>query len=426
MKKIKLLNLIIITLFLSACTKNTVKPNDNNEESLPKASDYCLMFYMSGGDPAHDVIFYDYIERISKHLRKDGASMTYILKTSGSKDKVFRYYSEDSEFKRDETWSKNSDYEITSDEVLTEYINWSAEKFPNKKYILIPCGHGGIWDPINDDPTKVTRSTMYDGITNKTMTSSDLARGIQNSSIKKLELLITNNCIQNSIETISEWKEACDYVICSSSYLPDMGGDYAYLYNHLGHFQSTKDLVIDYSKHITKFLLDYNDAYGRELSVGITAIDMAEIGELNTSLKATFEHMFNSLDKKSILTDLPCVPGRTYRAGYKKALKDAIGLDVLNYELYTRDLNNFLMNATTYTGDLDMLSIVSNFQDKMNKAIIFSEYLDVVNGKKTPYDISFNIFTDGKILNGNTLKAYQASIFDQATDWSKLLIEISK
>lgn len=223
-EKIKLLNLIIITLFLSACTKNTVKPNDNNEESLPKASDYCLMFYMSGGDPAHDVIFYDYIERISKHLRKDGASMTYILKTSGSKDKVFRYYSEDSEFKRDETWSKNSDYEITSDEVLTEYINWSAEKFPNKKYILIPCGHGGIWDPINDDPTKVTRSTMYDGITNKTMTSSDLARGIQNSSIKKLELLITNNCIQNSIETISEWKEACDYVICSSSYLPDMGG----------------------------------------------------------------------------------------------------------------------------------------------------------------------------------------------------------
>lgn len=71
---------VLITALLYSCS-------DNNEpEILPDDSeDYCLMYYCSGGDPAHDLSFMSAIESAAS-VSNSKVTLTCLFKYSGEEE----------------------------------------------------------------------------------------------------------------------------------------------------------------------------------------------------------------------------------------------------------------------------------------------------------------------------------------------------
>ena len=73
--------------------------------------------------------------------------------------------------------------DITCPDSLTNFINWAAQKYPAKKYMLIVADHGGGYFPASDLPkTETTRTNRIllvdDGNNRKTLNVWSLSRGI--------------------------------------------------------------------------------------------------------------------------------------------------------------------------------------------------------------------------------------------------------
>ena len=77
-------------LYLTCCLLSLAalsSCNDDNEPSPvpepdPTPSGYCLMFYMSGGDPEHDILLME-SARQAAEATGDGVAVTILMKTSG-------------------------------------------------------------------------------------------------------------------------------------------------------------------------------------------------------------------------------------------------------------------------------------------------------------------------------------------------------
>lgn len=118
--------------------------------------------------------------------------------------------------------------DITSPDSLTNFINWAAQKYPAKKYMLIVADHGGGYFPASELPkTETTRTNRAlladDGNQDKTITVQSLSRSIKNANVR-LETVFMLACMMNNMEYQFELKDLCDYVIASTYSMPANGG----------------------------------------------------------------------------------------------------------------------------------------------------------------------------------------------------------
>ena len=118
--------------------------------------------------------------------------------------------------------------DITCPDSLTNFINWAAQKYPAKKYMLIIADHGGGYIPLTDMPeTEATRTNrgllVDDGNNRKTFNVWTLTRGIKNANVR-LQTVFMLACMMNNMEYQFELKDLCDYVITSTYTMPAWGG----------------------------------------------------------------------------------------------------------------------------------------------------------------------------------------------------------
>ena len=131
-----ILALIIALSGLSSCSDKD-EPSPIPEE--PEVNGFCLMMYISGGD--------------MEHATGDDVSATVLFKASGKGEGdqhngVRRYTAQDGIMTEDRTFGPGDDFAITDSRQLTEFIRWSAEKYPNRHYILVIGGHGSSWGTL--------------------------------------------------------------------------------------------------------------------------------------------------------------------------------------------------------------------------------------------------------------------------------------
>ena len=118
--------------------------------------------------------------------------------------------------------------DITCPDSLTNFINWAAQKYPAKKYMLIVADHGGGYIPVTELPeTETTRTNrgllVDDGNNRKTFNIWTLCRGIKNANVR-LQTVFMLACMMNNMEYQFELKDLCDYVIASTYTMPGDGG----------------------------------------------------------------------------------------------------------------------------------------------------------------------------------------------------------
>lgn len=408
--------MVAVGILTASCSiRETVEPDSIS------SSDFCLVFYCSGGDTTHTECMTDYKDAMEKLLPESGVAVTWILKSHNPDVATLRYYSDDGKFVTDEGWNGGTGYDISSPDNLAEFLQWSASRFPDRRYVLVTAGHGNVWRPSTDGVGRADgtvayadpRGLLYDGTTGRTMAASDLSAAIMESGVD-VEALLTNNCLQGSVETLAEWNGYVDYVVYGTSYVPDMGGDYPYLIKLMDRSPDLRSLLYDYVAHCGEFFngIEYPfETGGSSLSV----MEMKYFDPLMETVRKIFVEMGASLDRTSATTDFPCVYGRTFADGYRAAMEATIQMDRLD-EPKTHDLYDFLFNAVLYTGHPELMTLVGEFRDRLNEAVLINVHNSGLDGHK----LSFNICTYPEDLTGENLELYRTCRFDKATRWSDL------
>ena len=143
----------------------------------------------------------------------------------------------------DNIYGPKNSYMTTVDS-LKNFINWATEVCPAKKYILILSGHGIPYLTYMEKryvKPASTRSLMFDNYKNPSsyFTASSLKYALSHTN-SRMDAVYFDACATNNIEYHFELKDITDYLIMSTLWIPDRGGVYDVLIDHLA--QNTADL----------------------------------------------------------------------------------------------------------------------------------------------------------------------------------------
>ena len=413
---IKILLCTGLLTVLWSCSDDEHQPEFPPSE--PANNGYCLMFYASGGDPEHDLSTMTAVSQATQATADcPDVAVTCLFKASGSSEGethngIRRYTGEDGTLVQDNSFSPDTDFDITDPLHLTDFIRWSAEKYPGRSYLLVFAGHGLTFTPKYDLST--TRATISDG--NKVMTSAQLAQGIRDAGIH-LDAMIAHSCQQGSVEMLAEWEGLADYLLGSPFSVPDLCHDYYSLMVDLSEGRTVEETLSRTAIRSMNLWQEMHDSgyFGTVLEV----TRLNDLTPLWNTLRETFKHMVVTLDGVNFTTDPPSVLEETYREGYRRALYAMYEHDTDDFFENIRaehsvDLSDFLHNAYVYSGNMDLAPYINRL-DKVLGDVLVSHLQS--NGRN---DFIYNVYVGQDLLDAEVLDRYRTCRFDQLTGWSDL------
>lgn len=411
-----ILALIIALSGLSSCSDKD-EPSPIPEE--PEVNGFCLMMYISGGDMEHDLIFAESI-RQATDATGDDVSATVLFKASGKGEGdqhngVRRYTAQDGIMTEDRTFGPGDDFAITDSRQLTEFIRWSAEKYPNRHYILVIGGHGSNFTPYNDlkeqETPPLTRATLYDSY--HRMTSAQLGDAIRQSG-QHIDALIMNSCNQGNIEMLAEWEGAADLLLGSPFVIPDLAYDYTSLVNDLRQGRSVEETLTLTAHRAMNLWQEFHNQEVVGLAVEVSRIrDLTPLWEI---LRQTIEEMGNTMSGVNFTTDAPAKYGQTYGEGYLRALHSKVSHDYDDFfqtmrPYYSLDLVDFLHAAYVESGNMCLASYINRLDEVLSDIVVTHRQ---TNGK---HDFLYTAYTNTSDYQADVREQYRKCRFEQLTGW---------
>ena len=411
-----ILALIIALSGLSSCSDKD-EPSPIPEE--PEVNGFCLMMYISGGDMEHDLIFAESI-RQATDATGDDVSATVLFKASGKGEGdqhngVRRYTAQDGIMTEDRTFGPGDDFAITDSRQLTEFIRWSAEKYPNRHYILVIGGHGSNFTPYNDfkeqETPPSTRATLYDSY--HRMTSAQLGDAIRQSG-QHIDALIMNSCNQGNIEMLAEWEGAADLLLGSPFVIPDLAYDYTSLVNDLRQGRSVEETLTLTAHRAMNLWQEFHNQEVVGLAVEVSRIrDLTPLWEI---LRQTIEEMGNTMAGVNFTTDAPAKYGQTYGEGYLRALHSKVSHDYDDFfqtmrPYYSLDLVDFLHAAYVESGNMCLASYINRLDEVLSDIVVTHRQ---TNGK---HDFLYTAYTNTSDYQADVREQYRKCRFEQLTGW---------
>ena len=411
-----ILALIIALSGLSSCSDKD-EPSPIPEE--PEVNGFCLMMYISGGDMEHDLIFAESI-RQATDATGDDVSATVLFKASGKGEGdqhngVRRYTAQDGIMTEDRTFGPGDDFAITDSRQLTEFIRWSAEKYPNRHYILVIGGHGSNFTPYNDlkeqETPPSTRATLYDSY--HRMTSAQLGDAIRQSG-QHIDALIMNSCNQGNIEMLAEWEGAADLLLGSPFVIPDLAYDYTSLVNDLRQGRSVEETLTLTAHRAMNLWQEFHNQEVVGLAVEVSRIrDLTPLWEI---LRQTIEEMGNTMSGVNFTTDAPAKYGQTYGEGYLRALHSTVSHDYDDFfqtmrPYYSLDLVDFLHAAYVESGNMCLASYINRLDEVLSDIVVTHRQ---TNGK---HDFLYTAYTNTSDYQADVREQYRKCRFEQLTGW---------
>ena len=411
-----ILALIIALSGLSSCSDKD-EPSPIPEE--PEVNGFCLMMYISGGDMEHDLIFAESI-RQATDAPGDDVSATVLFKASGKGEGdqhngVRRYTAQDGIMTEDRTFGPGDDFAITDSRQLTEFIRWSAEKYPNRHYILVIGGHGSNFTPYNDlkeqETPPSTRATLYDSY--HRMTSAQLGDAIRQSG-QHIDALIMNSCNQGNIEMLAEWEGAADLLLGSPFVIPDLAYDYTSLVNDLRQGRSVEETLTLTAHRAMNLWQEFHNQEVVGLAVEVSRIrDLTPLWEI---LRQTIEEMGNTMSGVNFTTDAPAKYGQTYGEGYLRALHSKVSHDYDDFfqtmrPYYSLDLVDFLHAAYVESGNMCLASYINRLDEVISDIVVTHRQ---TNGK---HDFLYTAYTNTSDYQADVREQYRKCRFEQLTGW---------
>ena len=315
----------------------------------------------------------------------------------------------------DRTFGPGDDFAITDSRQLTEFIRWSAEKYPNRHYILVIGGHGSNFTPYNDlkeqETPPSTRATLYDSY--HRMTSAQLGDAIRQSG-QHIDALIMNSCNQGNIEMLAEWEGAADLLLGSPFVIPDLAYDYTSLVNDLRQGRSVEETLTLTAHRAMNLWQEFHNQEVVGLAVEVSRIrDLTPLWEI---LRQTIEEMGNTMSGVNFTTDAPAKYGQTYGEGYLRALHSKVSHDYDDFfqtmrPYYSLDLVDFLHAAYVESGNMCLASYINRLDEVLSDIVVTHRQ---TNGK---HDFLYTAYTNTSDYQADVREQYRKCRFEQLTGW---------
>lgn len=245
------ITLMMTTAVLTSCS---VEDNPTSKPEQERLAEYTIMYYTGGAADVDTYMlalidsFYnanpEAYKRVNvviqyKYSTVENLSCSDLAAAYGSEfcttfgGKTLRWIVDPAKTLEQEASDEGNIYgadnaDITCPDSLTNFINWAAQKYPAKKYMLVVADHGGGYLPVTELPeTETTRTNRVllvdDGNNRKAFNVWSLSRGIKNANVR-LQTVFMLACMMNNMEYQFELKDLCDYVIASTYTMPAWGG----------------------------------------------------------------------------------------------------------------------------------------------------------------------------------------------------------
>ena len=139
----------------------------------------------------------------------------------------------------------NADF--TCPDSLTNFINWAAQNYPAKKYILILSDHGGGFLPHEDTAMAAqTRGLIYDdGNDGKWFSAKSFASAVRNASVRP-DGIVAYLCLMSNMEFLYEVKDVTDYIAASTYAMWSGGASFGTLVDNLAEGQDTRTALSNF------------------------------------------------------------------------------------------------------------------------------------------------------------------------------------
>ena len=229
MKKQKLfLHSVLITLCLAAfsCSKN------DNPEQPDRMAEYTVMLYGCGGGNLDPSLMLN-LEEACTAGSTERVQMTAQIKFSApyQQESGFEYKGTQRLLLDGNRFDKVEQMDVSlplyKPENLAEFIRWSKQQCPARKYILILWNHGDGWTPWSDSP-KSKGVIFDDNIGGEGMSVAELVEGVKQSGVQ-LEVLYYDACLMNMLENLGEVQPIARYALGAAHSTPGIGGEYGVL-----------------------------------------------------------------------------------------------------------------------------------------------------------------------------------------------------
>jgi hypothetical protein len=168
---------------------------------------------------------------------------------------------------------------------LSEFINWSINKFPSKKYALILWNHGG----------GAVNGFGFDEFfpSDPSLTLYELNKALKNSfelTNKKFEFIGFDACLMSTIEVADSIDNYSKYMIASEELEPNHGWNYTEFLNQLNN---NPDLnTTELGKIICDSYKEQSKDYIINENITLSVIDLSKIN----SLIKSFENLISQID----------------------------------------------------------------------------------------------------------------------------------
>jgi hypothetical protein len=148
-------------------------------------------------------------------------------------------------------------------EYLVDFVKWTKERYPAKKYVLVIWNHGSGWNKGGDISALLNeKGISYDDETNNHITTPQLRMALE--KIGGVDILAMDACLMQMIEVAYEVKDYVEYIVGSEEVEPGDGYTYNTLLEPL-----IKNPYSDTKKVSTYIVDSYIDHY-QTIFVGAT------------------------------------------------------------------------------------------------------------------------------------------------------------
>lgn len=160
--------------------------------------------------------------------------------------------------------SDDPQMDMCNAKALMDFINWSAERHPADKYILILADHGGGWKigtdggalpKAQEGGSAPARSIVFDdNIDNKSLSGKAIAEAIAQSSVQRVHIVHFDACLMGTWETAFEMQSVSDYMVAANEC--SYGSNYVLLLNDL--INNVNSPYEGYKKYIDEYVARTN------------------------------------------------------------------------------------------------------------------------------------------------------------------------
>jgi hypothetical protein len=140
-------------------------------------------------------------------------------------------------------------------EYLVDFVKWTKERYPAKKYVLVVWNHGSGWSKGGDISSLLReKGISYDDETNNHITTPQLRMALE--KIGGVDIFAMDACLMQMIEVAYEIKDYAQYIVGSEETEPGDGYTYNTWLDPL-----VKNPTAD-ARTLSKYMVDsYGDHY---------------------------------------------------------------------------------------------------------------------------------------------------------------------